>query len=229
MANRRRPNRPKQNPPKRSRRKPHRLQLLPTLTTEAKLKFPDKITFAELDATLKQGLDDAKLPEAVFDLSSTDPNYTPGSSLAVEDWTVKISLPKDQTETLLKSVQQKLTDTPVFPTANSVGGKVASDTKTTAYYALFVSNLLVAAYIWIRFQNLIFGWAAIVALIHDVFIAVGALALSYWLAGPLGFLQVDPFRISLEVVAALLTIVGYSINDTIVVFRSNSRNSRQEP
>ena len=75
-----------------------------------------------------------------------------------------------------------------------------------------------ALYIWIRFQNLVFGLAAIVALIHDVGIAVGALALSYWLAGPLGFLQVDPFRISLEVVAALLTIVGYSINDTIVVF-----------
>jgi SecD/SecF fusion protein len=115
-------------------------------------------------------------------------------------------------------VQQELAATPVFPTANNIGGKVASDTETTAYYALAVSNLLVAVYIWIRFQNLIFGMAAIVALIHDVFIAVGALALSYWLAGPLGFLQVDPFKISLEVVAALLTIVGYSINDTIVVF-----------
>ncbi len=186
--------------------------------TEAHLKFPDKINFAELDATLKQGLATAKLPEAVFDLSSPDPDYTPGSSLAVADWTVHVSLPKEQTETLLKTVQQQLNDTPVFPTANSIGGKVASDTKTTAYYALFVSNLLVALYIWIRFQNLIFGLAAIVALIHDVAIAVGALALSYWLAAPLGFLQVDPFRISLEVVAALLTIVGYSINDTIVVF-----------
>ncbi len=190
----------------------------PESGTEARLKFPDKMNFAELDATLKQGLTTAKLPEAVFDLSSPDPDYSPGSSLAVSDWVVHVSLPKEQTETLLKTVQQELTNTPVFPTANSVGGKVASDTKTTAYYALFVSNLLVALYIWIRFQNLIFGLAAIVALIHDVAIAVGALALSYWLAGPLGFLQVDPFRISLEVVAALLTIVGYSINDTIVVF-----------
>jgi SecD/SecF fusion protein len=186
--------------------------------TEAHLKFPDKINFSELDATLRQGLTEAKLPDAVFDLSSTDPDYAPGSSLAVTDWVVNVSLPREQTETLLKTVQTQLGDTPVFPTANSIGGKVASDTKTTAYYALFVSNILVALYIWIRFQNLIFGLAAIVALIHDVCIAVGALALSYWLAAPLGFLQVDPFRISLEVVAALLTIVGYSINDTIVVF-----------
>ena len=154
----------------------------------------------------------------MFDLSSPDPDYTPGSSITVQNWDVRISLPREQTEKLLSTVQQELAETPVFPSANNIGGKVAGDTETTAYYALAVSNVLVAAYIWIRFQNLIFGLAAIVALIHDVFIAVGALALSYWLAGPLGFLQVDPFKISLEVVAALLTIVGYSINDTIVVF-----------
>jgi SecD/SecF fusion protein len=186
--------------------------------TEAHLRFPDKIDFASLDAILRQGLADAGLPEAVFDLSSPDPQYTPGSSLAVQDWIVRVSLPKGQTEKLLNQVAANVANTPVFPTANSIGGKVASDTKTTAYYALAVSTLLVALYIWLRFQNLIFGLAAIVALIHDVGIAVGALALSYWLAGPLGFLQVNPFRISLEVVAALLTIVGYSINDTIVVF-----------
>jgi SecD/SecF fusion protein len=186
--------------------------------TVAKLRFPDGINYASLDTILNEARTADQLPEAVFDLSSPDPDYTPGSSITVPDWEVRVSLPSDQTKKLLDTVQQQLAETPVFPTANNIGGKVASDTETTAYYALFVSNVLVAAYIWIRFQNLIFGLAAIVALIHDVFIAVGALALSYWLAGPLGFLQVDPFKISLEVVAALLTIVGYSINDTIVVF-----------
>ena len=107
--------------------------------------------------------------------------------MAVKDWDVTVTLPPEQTERLLEHVQHRLAETPVFPTANNIGGKVASDTETTAYYALFVSNILVAVYIWIRFQNLVFGLAAIVALIHDVGIAVGALALSYWLAGPLGF------------------------------------------
>lgn len=186
--------------------------------TVATLKFPDAINYTSLEAKLKDAVKADALPETVFDISSPDKDYNPGSSLAVPDWVVRSSLPKDKTDTLLKTLQQQLAETPVFPTANNIGGKVASDTETTAYYALFVSNVLVALYIWIRFQNLIFGLAAIVALIHDVFIAVGALALSYWLAGPLGFLQVDPFKISLEVVAALLTIVGYSINDTIVVF-----------
>jgi SecD/SecF fusion protein len=186
--------------------------------TVAKLHFPDSINYASLETILNEGRKAAGLPEAVFDLSSPDQEYTPGSSITVQNWDVRVSLPREQTEKLLSTVQAELAETPVFPTANNIGGKVASDTETTAYYALGVSTILVAAYIWIRFQNLIFGLAAIVALIHDVFIAVGALALSYWLAGPLGFLQVDPFKISLEVVAALLTIVGYSINDTIVVF-----------
>lgn len=186
--------------------------------TVAKLHFPDGINYTSLETMLKDARASAQLPEAVIDLSSPDPEYTPGSSITVQNWDVRVSLPREQAEKLLSTVQQQLADTPVFPTANNIGGKVASDTETTAYYALAVSNILVAAYIWIRFQNLIFGLAAIVALIHDVFIAVGALALSYWLAGPLGFLQVDPFKVSLEVVAALLTIVGYSINDTIVVF-----------
>jgi SecD/SecF fusion protein len=186
--------------------------------TIATLKFPDALNYASLESMLIDAQKTNSLPDTVFDISSTDKEFTPGSSLAVQDWTVRSSLTKEQTDTLLNSVKKQLAETPVFPTANNIGGKVAGDTETTAYYALFVSNVLVALYIWIRFQNLIFGLAAIVALIHDVFIAVGALALSYWLAGPLGFLQIDPFKISLEVVAALLTIVGYSINDTIVVF-----------
>jgi SecD/SecF fusion protein len=184
----------------------------------AKLRFPDGITGAALDATLKQALTDAQLPEAVIDLSTDDPEYTPGGGHPVKDWTVKISLPKEQTEKLVGVVQQDLAATPVFPTANSIGGKVAGDTKITAFYALGVSTLLVALYIWIRFQNLIFGMAAIVALVHDVALSVGALAISFWLANFFGFLLIDPFKISLEVVASLLTIVGYSINDTIVVF-----------
>ena len=111
----------------------------------------------------------AGLPDAVFDISSPDKEYTPGSSITLKDWVVRVSLPHDQTDTLMQTVQKQLARTPVFPTANTIGGKVASDTETMAYYALTVSCILVAIYIWIRFQNLIFGMAAIVALIHDVF------------------------------------------------------------
>src|SRR5690606_19532667 len=76
----------------------------------------------------------------------------------------------------------------------------------------------VIIYIWFRFQRVAFGLAAVAAIVHDVLVTVGAIAVSYWLSGALGFLLVDQFKISLTVVAALLTIVGYSLNDTIVIF-----------
>jgi len=63
-----------------------------------------------------------------------------------------------------------------------------------------------------------YGIAAVAAIVHDVLITVGAIAVSYWVAGALGFLLIDQFKISLTVVASLLTVIGYSINDTIVVF-----------
>jgi len=75
----------------------------------------------------------------------------------------------------------------------------------------------IVAYIWIRFQRVTYGLAAVVALVHDVLITLGAIAVSFWLT-PLSFLQIEEFKISLPVVAAFLTIIGYSLNDTIVVF-----------
>jgi SecD/SecF fusion protein len=89
-----------------------------------------------------------------------------------------------------------------------------------AVYAILASLVIIVVYVWIRFQNAVFGLAAVLALVHDVLVALGFLALSYWMANNLGMevLLVDPFKISLAVVAALLTIVGFSINDTIVIF-----------
>ena len=62
------------------------------------------------------------------------------------------------------------------------------------------------------------GLAAVVALMHDVLVVLGMIALSHYVGGALGFLGVDKFKISLEIIAALLTVIGYSLNDTIVVF-----------
>ena len=62
------------------------------------------------------------------------------------------------------------------------------------------------------------GIAAVVALAHDTLIMLGGIAVSYWLVGALGFAGVEQFKISLPVVAAFLTLIGYSVNDTIVIF-----------
>jgi SecD/SecF fusion protein len=85
--------------------------------------------------------------------------------------------------------------------------------------AAFLACLFgIVVYIWIRFQRVIYGIAAVIALIHDVLVTLGAIAVSAWFANSLGFLLIEEFKISLPIVAALLTIVGYSLNDTIVVF-----------
>jgi SecD/SecF fusion protein len=107
---------------------------------------------------------------------------------------------------------------PVWLSSNEISGRVAGQMIQKATTALFASLLFIIGYIWFRFQRVAFGLAAVVALIHDVLITLGAIAVSYWAASFLGFLGIEQFKVSLTVIAALLTIVGYSLNDTIVVF-----------
>jgi preprotein translocase subunit SecF len=85
-----------------------------------------------------------------------------------------------------------------------VGSAVSKDLKQKGFLSLFYAGIGILIYIWWRFE-LSFSFGAILALIHDVVITVGIFSI-------LGM------EISLPVVAALLTIVGYSLNDTIVVF-----------
>jgi SecD/SecF fusion protein len=77
-------------------------------------------------------------------------------------------------------------------------------------------------YLWLRFSKPAYGIAAGVALIHDVLITIGAIAVSSYIVqavpGLAMALQIDAFQINLTIVAALLTIIGFSVNDTIVTF-----------
>ena len=123
-----------------------------------------------------------------------------------------------EADKVMEEIKQSLGSDPVWISSSSVGGRVAGDMIGRALGALFASLLCIIGYIWFRFQRVIYGLAAVAALLHDVLITLGAIAVSYWLADVLGFLLIDPFKISLTVVAALLTIIGYSLNDTIVVF-----------
>ncbi len=140
------------------------------------------------------------------------------SSLPFSRWQVTLSRDATTTDTVMNQLDKKLDSDAVWISSSSVGARVAGDMIGRALGALFASLLCIIGYIWFRFQRVIFGFAAVAALLHDVLITLGAIALSYWLANFLGFLLIDPFKISLTVVAALLTIIGYSLNDTIVVF-----------
>jgi len=98
-----------------------------------------------------------------------------------------------------------ITDQPVdIRRTESVGPKIGGELKTAAFWAIIYSLLGIVVYVSWRFEFR-FAIAAIIALIHDVLFT-------------LGFFSVTNMELSLAVVAAILTIVGYSLNDTIVVF-----------
>jgi preprotein translocase subunit SecF len=101
--------------------------------------------------------------------------------------------------------------------AESVGAQVGSELRTKGLLAVLFSILGMLAYIWMRFE-LRFGIGAVVALVHDVLITLGL----YALAG---------FEFNLTTIAAFLTVIGYSINDAVVIFdrvRENMRRSRRD-
>ncbi|MEM6473615.1 MAG: protein translocase subunit SecF, partial [Planctomycetota bacterium] len=145
-------------------------------------------------------------------------DWSPESNVPFSVWTLKLPLDDSSADQLMSAVQSSLDEEPVWVSSNSVGARVAGQMIGRASVALFASLLVIILYIWFRFQRVIYGFAAVAALVHDVLITLGAIAISYYVADVLGFLLIDPFKISLTVVAALLTIIGYSLNDTIVVF-----------
>jgi len=96
-------------------------------------------------------------------------------------------------------------DNPIMLEVDRIGPAIGEELKTAAVWSIVIALFFIIFYIWIRFKEFGFGLAAIVALAHDVLITLGIFALT-------------GNQITLGVIAALLTIVGYSLNDTIVVF-----------
>ncbi|MBN2675703.1 MAG: protein translocase subunit SecF [Alphaproteobacteria bacterium] len=104
-----------------------------------------------------------------------------------------------------------------YRSVDVVGPKVGGELIERGVYALFFALLAIAFYIWIRFDT-IFALGALVALLHDVIITIG-------------FFVLINLEFNLTAVAAILTIAGYSVNDTVVVYdrvRENMRKFRKK-
>jgi SecD/SecF fusion protein len=144
--------------------------------------------------------------------------WTPDSEVGYKEW--EVTLPGDvaASDALVEKLSQELNSKPVWQTVNRIESRVAEEMQRDAILALIVSMVFIVAYIWFRFQKVAYGLAAVIALAHDVLITLGFIAISHWLFRPLGFLMIEDFKVSLTIVAALLTVMGYSLNDTIVVF-----------
>lgn len=117
-------------------------------------------------------------------------------------------------EQALKGVDSSVS----FTSVESVGPKVSGELIKTAFLAVGASLLLICIYIWMRFEWQ-FSVGALVSLFHDVIVTIGLFAV----------LQI---RFDLTTIAAILTIIGYSINDTVVIFdrlRENLRKYKTTP
>ena len=105
----------------------------------------------------------------------------------------------------------KFTLATAIPSSASVGAQVVGELRDKAILAILVSLFVIVLYIRVRFAEYAYGWAAVAALTHDVLVTLGALTI----ANHFNLLNGE---INLAMIAAFLTIIGYSLNDTIVIF-----------
>jgi preprotein translocase subunit SecF len=139
------------------------------------------------------------------------------------EFLIRIEKSSEDLETLSKNVQvslqEKFKDKPLdIRRAEVVGPKVGKDLKTKAIWAVGLSFAAILVYVAYRFHTFSYGLGGIVALVHDVIVTYGAIS-------------IFNLEYSLSLLAVILTIIGFSINDTIVIFdrvRENLKKMRKE-
>ncbi|HXG11172.1 MAG TPA: protein translocase subunit SecD [Gemmataceae bacterium] len=125
-------------------------------------------------------------------------------------------------EGVLTRLQQRFMEIPQPERLENFDSQLARETQLRALYAILASWGAILLYLWFRFGNWTFGLAAVLCLIHDLCFTLGAIAACHyldryvpWLAQ---LLLIQDFKLDLAAIASLLTLVGFSVNDTIVVF-----------
>ncbi len=108
-------------------------------------------------------------------------------------------------EAIIAKLKDNLADDTDYRRVEFVGPKVGNELKIVAFKAILFSLLAMFVYIWFRFSGWQFGLGALIALFHDVISTIG-------------FFSLSQIEFNLASIAAILTIAGYSINDTVVVF-----------
>lgn len=157
---------------------------------------------------------------AAMDVKPADATAAPGS--AAKSLLVRLAntVTAEEVTKTRDLLVKKLDGQPLFAELTTFQSSVAGDTQVAAIMALLIALVAITIYLWFRFSGMTFGIAATVALFHDVLFTLGAIAVGAYLSGnPIGRgLYLIDFKINLTMVAAFLTIIGYSLNDTIVVF-----------
>ncbi|CAN5413480.1 protein translocase subunit SecD [soil metagenome] len=133
----------------------------------------------------------------------------------------KVKADSESLTKILEKMKITFESRPVPERLETFDAALAEDTKSRAFYAIVASWVAILLYLWFRFGSWTFGLAAVVCLIHDLCFTLGCIAVCHYLFDLPVFgsiFQLSDFKIDLAAIAALLTLVGYSVNDTIVVF-----------
>ncbi len=132
-------------------------------------------------------------------------------------------------------VREALTTSTTLASVSNFSPAIAEEFRGRAVFAVVISFVLITIYIWVRFGSVRYSFVALTALAHDVLLALGMIALAELVyefptgARVASFFSVLPFRIDLNTVAALLTIIGYSLNDTIIIMDRIRENRGKLP
>ncbi|MCX5643207.1 MAG: protein translocase subunit SecD [Phycisphaerae bacterium] len=156
-----------------------------------------------------------------FTFASTEPEAGL-RELTEDEWTRFV----DNEKTRIQQATERETS---LSRVTQIDPFVGSEARTRSIISVVLSLAAIVAYIWVRFGTLRFGLAAIIACFHDVSTALGAVAASAFLATTFigQAMLIGDFRINSTVIAAVLTLLGYSLNDTIVVFDRIRENRRK--
>lgn len=128
-------------------------------------------------------------------------------------------------------IQAAFTSKMSLDQVNSFSPKVAENLAASAIVAVVVSLMGMVLYIWLRFSSFRYSMATVLAVAFNVLVCLGVLALTLRLSGSsfASATLLEEFRIDLNVIAALLTIIGYSLNDTIVILDRIRENKGKLP
>ena len=163
-------------------------------------------------------------PRNLFEVEGTKMDREPlaGEVASYSEMVVRVrpEVEASTFEEALTSMRQTMAREPTFDEINTFDSAVATEMQMTAIAALLISTIAIIGYLWFRFENVAFGIAATACTLHDALFAVAVLPMAAWLSktalGPV--LMLDDFKLNLTMVAAIMTLIGYSLNDTIVIF-----------
>nr|WP_297883916.1 protein translocase subunit SecD [uncultured Blautia sp.] len=169
--------------------------------------------------TFNENMDIKKIDSEVtpvVEAVTGDKNVQPTKVVGTNQVVIKTrALSQDEREALNNTMVEKFDVDETLITSESISSTVSSEMRQDAFVAVLVATLCMLAYIWLRFKDIRFAGSAVLALVHDVLVVFAFYALA---------------RVSVgnTFIACMLTIVGYSINATIVIFDRIRENLKRK-